>query len=80
MDRDDFVEALREQYADEIHEAYIECEHENGKNIDFEKLNDSLAKLMKAANVDGLHDSDFKELVKSTLPEVVEHVPFLKAA
>jgi hypothetical protein len=37
MDREDFIETLKKQYADNIHEAYIECEHEKG-SVDYPEL------------------------------------------
>ena len=66
--------ALREQYAEEIHEAYLQCAHENGKVVDFPRLNQILSKMMKTAKVDGLPHDEFSELVKTTLPDVATKV------
>ena len=74
MDREDFLFALREQYAEEIHEAYMQCAHENGKVVDFSKLNQILTKMMKTAKVDGLPHDEFSELVRTTLPAVADKV------
>jgi hypothetical protein len=67
MDRDDFLDNIRRQYADEIHEAYLECEHETGK-VDFAQLNKKLGKLMKSAKAEGLQNKEFIDLAMSTLP------------
>jgi len=67
MDRDSFLDTVRKNYAELIHEAYVECEHEHGE-FDAAKLKASLAKLAKAAKVEGLGQKDFDDLVKSTLP------------
>ena len=72
MDREDFIEHLRQQYADGIFEAYLECEHESGK-VDFETLKARLEKIGKAAAVEGLASQDFHELVFGVLPhDIVE--------
>jgi hypothetical protein len=71
MDRESFLDTIRSQYAEEINEAYLECEHENGRQIDVKKLNELLTKLMKTAKVDGLPPREFEDLVKSTLPKIV---------
>jgi hypothetical protein len=67
MNKESFLETLRDQYREEIREAHIESEHH--QVIDFPSLNRSLNQLMKTAKYDGLSRSDFEELVKNTLPE-----------
>lgn len=67
MNREDFLDTIRKQYADEIHEAYIECAHEAG-NTDWSVLNGKLSKLMRSAKAEGLPNKDFVDLVQSTLP------------
>jgi|GEM_PF-1323524 len=69
MDRESFLETVRQQYAEEIQEAYYECEHEDGREIDYIKLNQNLARLMQGAMLDGLPPADFEDLVRSTLPQ-----------
>jgi hypothetical protein len=70
MNKDDFLETLRERYAEEIHEAYLACEHDGGKVVDNTKLFEMLHKLQANAVVDGLPKSEFRDLAKSTLPGV----------
>jgi len=72
MNREHFLEGLREQYTEEIHEAYRECMHEGGKVVDFPGLAGRLARLQKNAQVEGLSCEEFRELVTSALPVVVE--------
>lgn len=72
MDRESFLDTLREQYADEIHEAYVACNH--GEAVDYDQLNTSLGRIMKTARVDGLSEADFAELVQSTIPEHSEKI------
>jgi hypothetical protein len=72
MDREDFIEILKKQYADNIHEAYLECEHEKG-SIDYPSLKAQIEKIAKSASVEGLRPGEYHELVHSVLPhEVVE--------
>jgi hypothetical protein len=75
MNRESFLEAVKEQYADEIHEAYLECEH--GEKLDLPKLESMLARLMAAASHEGISASDFKELVRTTLPDHADELELL---
>ncbi len=68
MDKEGFLDIVRKQYAEDIHEAYIECAHEQG-DVDFPALSERLTKLMKNARVDGLPQKEFEDLVHSTLPD-----------
>jgi hypothetical protein len=70
MDRESFLDTLRQKYAENIHEAYLECEHEDGRSVDYPRLNGLLQKLAKTAKVEGLPPKEFEDLVRSTLPEV----------
>ncbi len=74
MNRETFLDTVGKQYADEIHEAYVECAH--GKEVDFKKLNVLLKKLMIHAKVDGLSAQEFIELVKTELPDAYSKVDF----
>lgn len=69
MDRESFLETIAKQYADEIRDAYLECEHDEGRQIDFPRLNSLLAKLLKNALAAGLTASQFDDLVKASVPE-----------
>ena len=68
MDKEGFLDAIRKQYADEIHEIYLECEHDDGRRVDYAKLNSELKRIRAHARVEGLSDKEFDDLVKSTLP------------
>ena len=67
MNKEGFLDTIRKQYAEDIHEAYLECEHEHGE-VDFSRLSDRLSALMRNAKVDGLPPKEFEDLVRSTLP------------
>lgn len=69
MDREGFIEALRKQYADELHEAYLECEHT--AKVDMVALKTRIDKLKRQAKVEGLPEREFDDLVESALPEEV---------
>lgn len=70
MDREGFLEAIRKQYADDIHEAFIECQvDEAGKRrVDLFKLNACLKKLWVNSQVEGLPEKDFLDLVRTAIP------------
>ncbi len=78
MDREGFLETIRKQYAEDIQEAYLECEHDDGREIDFVRLNLRMARLMQNAQVDGLPPHEFEDLVRSTLPDVHARINFPK--
>ncbi|MGZ3698143.1 MAG: hypothetical protein ACXWPM_07425 [Bdellovibrionota bacterium] len=61
---------MRTQYAEKIHEAWIECEHGQGE-VDFGKLTSVLKRLSQNAKLEGLPLKEFDDLVRSTLPGAV---------
>ena len=69
MDRDSFLEVVRRQYKEEIQEAYLECEHDDGRTIDYKRLDQEMKRLMSAAKAEGVTQAEFISLVKATLPE-----------
>jgi hypothetical protein len=82
MDRESFLETVKKQYAEEIQEAYVECEHDDGRTVDYVQLNQKLRRLQTGARAQGLAEPDFQELVRMALPEVWDKLSFhkLKAA
>ncbi len=70
------MESMRQQYAEKIQAAYVECEHEHEgkKRVDWLQLNQRLTKLMKNAKVEGLATRDFMDLVKAELPDAWENL------
>jgi hypothetical protein len=70
MDREDFIDQLRQQFANGIFEAYLECEHEHGE-VDYPALKSNLERIEKAAKVEGLPPKDFHELIFGVLPHDV---------
>jgi hypothetical protein len=71
MDREGFLDTLKRQYADEIHEAYVMCESRDGEHVDLQKLHALMMQLARAAGREGLPQSDFLELAYSALPPEV---------
>jgi hypothetical protein len=69
MNRESFLDTVRQQYADEIQEAYRGCLHEG--RLDSLRLQRELDRLMKSAGVEGLPAREFEELVQATLPSSV---------
>ena len=71
MNRETFLDTLRSQYAEEIHEAHIECERPGGR-VELALFAHKLHQLRKAAEVEGLPTQEFDDLVNSLLPELME--------
>ncbi len=72
MNREDFIDELRRQFADSITEAYLESEHEKG-SVDYPALREQIEKIGKAAKVEGLKPAEYHELVCCVLPhDIVE--------
>jgi hypothetical protein len=83
MNKESFLDTIKQQYSDEIHAAYVECEHGGGHKIDLPELSKRLQKLMASAKVEGLPGAEFEDLVRATLPDIAEKVelrPVRKAA
>lgn len=74
MNRETFLDTLKTQYSEEIHEAYLECEHA-GK-VDLAAFNQRLAKIMKNAATEGLPRGEFEEMVRSAFPDVAAQIQF----
>jgi len=74
MNRESFLETVKKQYTDEIHEAYLECEHEG--TVDLKALNQRIKKLMSNAKVEGLAPKEFEDLVRTTIPDVAGKLDF----
>jgi hypothetical protein len=73
MNREDFLETIRQQYADDIQEAYFESEHGYAPNrVNVEELNSRLTQLLASAKVEGLTREEFEELARATLPDVAD--------
>jgi hypothetical protein len=68
MDREGFLETMRRQYIEDIHEAYQASLHEGGGKVDYVQLSGMLSKVMRRASMDGFKQMDFEELVYSTIP------------
>lgn len=69
MNKESFLDTIRDQYREEIREAYLESEHH--EKIDYSELKYKLSHLKKAAALEGLPHKDFEDLVKCALPEEV---------
>lgn len=78
MDKDDFLDALKEQYAEEILQACLECCDAEQVSVDIETLNELLNQLMESALTEGLQDIDFEKLVEDILqefrPELADYI------
>lgn len=72
--RDETIDFLREQYQEQLQEAFDESHHENGKSIDYELLEEIINKLFQAAYREGLPPGDFEELVSEILGDQASHI------
>ena len=75
MNRESFLETVLKSYAEQVREAFVECEHENGQ-VDFKTLNTKLMKLMKGAKAEGLSEQEYLQLVHGELTDVWDKLDF----
>ena len=80
MTKESYLDTLRHQYTDDIKEAYFECQHQLGAQIDIPQLNERLEGLIQSASFEGLSPSDFDELVRSILPDLHSKLHYLTKA
>lgn len=73
MSREEFLEVLARQYAEQIQEAYLECEHSQGQ-IDITELKEKIITLQKNSRAQGLSSKQFVDILQSTLPEDIRLV------
>ena len=79
MDRESFLDTLKQQFGEQITELYYEYEH--GKKVDIDGLWSALDKLRTQAFKQGLGYTEFDSLVQSSLPsEVWDKKSYKKAA
>jgi hypothetical protein len=76
MDKEAFIESVKSQFVDEIKEAFLECEHHGGQEIDHFQLNRRLKSLMSGAKKAGIPHKEFHQLVQIVLPHVVDKLAF----
>jgi len=76
MNREGFIETIRRQYIEDIHEAYQGVLHAGGHVVDYEQLTGVLTKLMRTAARDGITAQEFEEMVFSTLPDTQGKIHF----
>jgi hypothetical protein len=79
MNKESFLETIRQHYSDEILEVYNECAH-GGNGVDVKQLNDRLIKMMANAKREGLSNAEFEDLVKMLLPTAADQVQLLPVA
>ena len=80
MDRETFKDTLRQKYADDIREAYLECEHKNGSQVmvDQTELMKRVSKLLKCAKSDGFTQEEFAEIAESAQPGAFGNFDFMQ--
>jgi hypothetical protein len=72
MNRESFLESVRQQYSERINASYMLCEH--GGRINIEELGAMLKPLKRMAAREGLTHGEFDELVFSLFPDVRGHL------
>ena len=68
MDRETFLEQVKQQYMERITAIYVQAEHTG--SVDFGQLTTALQKLKKSAAAEGIKAADFDEMVYSAIPEM----------
>jgi len=68
MNRESYMETVRQQYAEKVTAAYVQCEHDGQEN--FTELTAQLVKIKRQAISEGMSDADFDDIVFSALPDV----------
>lgn len=72
MSREEFIHVLKEQYASDVREAYLDCQTE--RTIDYSRLEERLGLLLKNSKLNGLPYDEFLDVVKT---EIADTWPFL---
>lgn len=76
MNRESFLETVKQHVTEELHAVYVECEH--GEDVDYTRLTHLLSKLRDAAKREGLAYAEFEDLVKGELPGVWERLSLIR--
>ena len=67
MNRESFLETVRQQYSERISSAYLYCEHEG--RVDVSEFEAQLKPLKRMAGREGISPGEFDELVFSFFPD-----------
>ena len=78
MNKGDHLEALKSHYIEEIKEALIESEHDQGTVIDYALLNDKILFSWKSAHLEGVDLNTFVDWISDAIPEHFNHLDIVK--
>ena len=74
MNKNDHIEGLKNHYIQEIQVALKDSEHEQGKVVNYDRLNDLILYSWKSAHLEGVDLETYVEWISDAIPE---HVNFL---
>ena len=72
MNRDSFIDSLKERYSAELRDAYLACEVAG--HVDLGEFQLVVSRLSRVARIDGLPETEFKDLVEAHFPEIAASV------
>lgn len=78
MNKGDHLEALKNHYIEEIQEALVESEHEQGRVVDYRILNDKILYSWKSAHIEGVDLDTFVDWLSDAIPEHVNSIDIFK--
>jgi hypothetical protein len=70
MNRDTFLETIRRRYLADLRDAYFECEQAETKQLDQEKFQKLLSKLVKHAQMAGMPQSEIEGALSVVVPQI----------
>ena len=76
MDRDDFLDGLKQNFFDKIHGCAMECEHHEEMN--FNELDKKLAHVWSAAKTEGVKWDEYSSWAQECIPEYFDKLTFFK--
>lgn len=68
MDRESYLDGVRQQYLEKISAAYMQCEH--GRQLNLVELAGKLTTMKRQALKEGLGAGEFDDMVFATVPGV----------
>ncbi len=79
MNRDDYLEGLKGHYIEEIHEALIESEKNQGEDINYILLNQLIYMSWHSAKIEGVPLELFRGWISDAIPELTDYIELINS-
>ena len=77
MNRDDYIEVLKNHYIEEIHDSLIKSEKNDGEDINYILLNQLVYMSWHSAKIEGVPLELFRDWILDAIPELTDYIELI---